>query len=215
MVSELNARQQPTSASNPTGNAFVCDETDLTSTHQAQRLAAPELNRVWRIKNPSRVHPHSGHPIAYHLHPAQGPCLLAQADSQVAQRGLFTTKNLWVTPHVDGQLYPAGTYVFQSSRDSGLGQWTQQDRSLLGSDPVLWYTFGVTHFVRPEDYPVMPCDVIGFTLKPVGFFEANPALDVPPEDAGGSCCTPSTSTAASQQQQEHLQNVSSNFRSRL
>jgi len=51
-----------------------------------------------------------------------------------------------------------------------------QDRSLLGSDPVLWYTFGVTHFVRPEDYPVMPCDVIGFTLKPVGFFEANPAL---------------------------------------
>jgi len=68
----------------------------------------------------------SGHPIAYHLHPAQGPCLLAQADSQVAQRGLFTTKNLWVTPHVDGQLYPAGTYVFQSSRDSGLGQWTQQ-----------------------------------------------------------------------------------------
>lgn len=68
----------------------------------------------------------SGHPIAYHLHPAQGPCLLAQADSPVAQRGLFTTKNLWVTPYVDDQLYPAGTYVFQSSRDSGLGQWTQQ-----------------------------------------------------------------------------------------
>jgi hypothetical protein len=53
---------------------------------------------------------------------------------------------------------------------------TLQDRSLLGSDPVVWYTFGVTHFVRPEDYPVMPCDAIGFTLRPVGFFEANPAL---------------------------------------
>lgn len=51
-----------------------------------------------------------------------------------------------------------------------------QDRSLLGADPVVWYTFGVTHFVRPEDYPVMPCDTIGFTLRPVGFFEANPAL---------------------------------------
>jgi hypothetical protein len=70
--------------------------------------------------------PRSNEPIAYHLHPAHGPCLLAQPDSPVAQRGLFTTKNIWVTPHEDAQLYPAGTYVFQSSRDSGLGVWTQQ-----------------------------------------------------------------------------------------
>lgn len=72
----------------------------------------------------------SGEAIAYHLHPAQGPCLLAQADSPVAQRGMFTTKNLMVTPYAEGQLYPAGTYVMQSSRDSGLGQWTQQVRCL-------------------------------------------------------------------------------------
>lgn len=154
----------------------------------------------------------SGAPIAYHLHPAQGPCLLAQPNSPVAQRGLFTTKSLWVTPHVDGQLYPAGTYVMQSTRDSGLAVWTQQvcvvhgagdgglgwqegekawfvgvvetscvltdhyhlhytpllpplcclqDRSLLGADPVLWYTFGVSHFVRPEDYPVGCCVLVG------------------------------------------------------
>ncbi len=37
-----------------------------------------------------------------------------------------------------------------------------QDRSLLGRDPVIWYTFAFTHFVRPEDYPVMPCDTTGF-----------------------------------------------------
>jgi hypothetical protein len=56
---QLNARPQPTCVvNNPTGNAFVCEETDLTSVHQAQRLAAPELNRVWRIKNPSRQHPY-------------------------------------------------------------------------------------------------------------------------------------------------------------
>jgi primary-amine oxidase len=33
---------------------------------------------------------------------------------------------------------------------------------------------------RPEDWPVMPVATIGFMLKPVGFFERNPALDVPP-----------------------------------
>ena len=45
---------------------------------------------------------------------------------------------------------------------------------------VLWYTFGVTHFVRPEDWPVMPVEYTGFLLSPFGFFDRNPALDLPP-----------------------------------
>eukprot|EP00878_Enallax_costatus_P018606 GHUV01019596.1.p1 GENE.GHUV01019596.1~~GHUV01019596.1.p1 ORF type:complete len:681 (+),score=180.46 GHUV01019596.1:3034-5076(+) len=213
VVCELNAQQQPTGPSNPAGNGFICQETELTTVHQAQRTAAPELNRVWRIKNPGKQHPHSGQPIAYHLYPAQGPCLLAQPDSAVAKRAFFTTKNLFVTPYQDGQLYPAGQYVFQSQNDTGLKQWTQEDRSLLGADPVLWYTFGVTHFVRPEDYPVMPCDQIGFLLKPVGFFVCNPAIDVPPEDpahSAGDCCNAAGAAGSSK-----LPDVSSDIMSRL
>jgi primary-amine oxidase len=34
--------------------------------------------------------------------------------------------------------------------------------------------------VRPEDWPVMPVEYTGFLLSPFGFFDANPALDVPP-----------------------------------
>ena len=45
---------------------------------------------------------------------------------------------------------------------------------------MLWYTFGVTHFVRPEDWPVMPVEYAGFLLSPFGFFDRNPALDLPP-----------------------------------
>jgi primary-amine oxidase len=35
----------------------------------------------------------------------------------------------------------------------------------------------------------MPCDYVGFTLKPVGFFDRNPSLDVPPpqHDNAGHC----------------------------
>ena len=44
---------------------------------------------------------------------------------------------------------------------------------------MLWHTFGVTHFPRPEDWPVMPVDHCGFTLRPVGFFDRNPTLDLP------------------------------------
>ena len=47
---------------------------------------------------------------------------------------------------------------------------------------MVWYTFGHHHVPRPEDWPVMPVAMIGFTLKPVGFFERNPALDVPPPE---------------------------------
>ena len=63
-------------------------------------------------------------------------------------------------------------------------QWTAADRSLVDTDVVCWYTFGVTHFVRPEDWPVMPVEYTGFLLSPVGFFDQNPALDVPASSNG-------------------------------
>jgi hypothetical protein len=44
---------------------------------------------------------------------------------------------------------------------------------------VLWYVFGAHHVARPEDWPVMPVSTIGFMLKPSGFFDGNPALDLP------------------------------------
>jgi primary-amine oxidase len=54
---------------------------------------------------------------------------------------------------------------------------------LVGTDIVAWYTFGVTHIPRPEDWPVMPVEYCGFHLIPVGFFDANPALDVAAPEA--------------------------------
>ncbi|MEP6798533.1 MAG: hypothetical protein ABI890_10310, partial [Lapillicoccus sp.] len=51
-------------------------------------------------------------------------------------------------------------------------------RSVRDTDVVLWYVFGIHHITRPEDWPVMPSDVVSFALKPFGFFDRNPALDV-------------------------------------
>jgi len=44
---------------------------------------------------------------------------------------------------------------------------------------VVWYSTGFTHVPRPEDYPVMPTESIGFKISPSGFFANNPALDAP------------------------------------
>ena len=52
---------------------------------------------------------------------------------------------------------------------------------------MLWHTFGLTHFPRPEDWPVMPVDYAGFTLKPVSFFDRNPTLNVPAAPKSHCC----------------------------
>ena len=60
-------------------------------------------------------------------------------------------------------------------------KWTRANRSLEDEDVVLWYTMGVTHIPRLEEWPVMPVHHAGFKLMPCGFFASNPALDVPKE----------------------------------
>jgi primary-amine oxidase len=75
--------------------------------------------------------------------------------------------------------WPCGEFCNQSERDDdGLGAWTAQDRPIEDTDIVLWYVFGIHHITRPEDWPVMPADTVSFWLKPAGFFDRNPALDV-------------------------------------
>lgn len=44
---------------------------------------------------------------------------------------------------------------------------------------VLWYTGGMHHVVRAEDWPVMPVVTHSFELRPFDFFGENPALRAP------------------------------------
>jgi primary-amine oxidase len=67
----------------------------------------------------------------------------------------------------------------QSPGGDGLLAYSR-GRDIENTDLVVWHTFGVTHIPRPEDWPVMPVEYSGFSLMPVGFFERNPALDLPP-----------------------------------
>jgi primary-amine oxidase len=130
--------------------------------------------------NPERANG-LGQPVAYKLVPTIAtPTLLASPSSSVAARAGFARHNLWVTPYRRDERRAAGNYPNQHEGGDGLPRWTAADRAIADTDVVLWYTFGVTHFVRPEDWPVMPVEYTGFLLSPVGFFDRNPALDLPP-----------------------------------
>jgi primary-amine oxidase len=136
------------------------------------------VGRTWHLVNPS-VTNGLGQPVGYALHPEGQPTLLADPSSSIAKRAAFTTKHLWVTAQSDEERYPSGRFVNQNPGLTGIDTWTAADRDIDGTDIVVWHTFGLTHFPRPEDWPIMPVDYTGFTLKPVGFFDRNPALDAP------------------------------------
>ena len=148
-------------------------------------MVDPSTSRVWKIVNPHSEN-RLGIPVAYKLVPGSTPTLLADPDSSVAKRAGFATRNLWVTPYAPDERRAAGEYPNQHAGGDGLPKWTEADRPIVDTDVVLWYSFGVTHVPRPEDWPVMPVEYAGFMLLPVGFFPRNPALDVPPSP--GALC---------------------------
>ncbi|HUY22856.1 MAG TPA: primary-amine oxidase [Acidimicrobiales bacterium] len=186
-VYEVDSRPVPPGPENPWANAFAPVATLLATEAAAQRVVEPAASRYWKIVNPQSEN-RLGIPVAYKLLPGPTPTLLADAGSSVARRAGFATRNLWVTPYAPDERRAAGDYPNQHAGGDGLPKWTTQDRPVTERDIVVWYSFGVTHVPRPEDWPVMPVEYAGFHLVPVGFFDRNPALDVPPPPA--ACHTP-------------------------
>ena len=90
--------------------------------------------------------------------------------------------HFWATAHHPRELYAAGDYPNQSDPDAapGLPSYAKQNRSLDNTSLTVWHTINAHHVVRPEDWPVMPVCYAGFNLKPMGFFERNPAINLPP-----------------------------------
>jgi primary-amine oxidase len=121
-----------------------------------------------------------GGQVAYKLVPGANTFPFFHQDSPQWKRGGFVRNHLWVTAYDAHERYAAGDYPNQQQGGDGLPAYVQHNRSLEQTNVVTWYTFGSNHIVRPEDWPVMPVDALGFSLKPAGFFNGSPALDVSP-----------------------------------
>jgi primary-amine oxidase len=49
----------------------------------------------------------------------------------------------------------------------------------MNTDIVAWYTVGFHHVPRVEDWPQMPTMWHTFSLRPFGFLNKNPTMDLP------------------------------------
>ncbi|BBZ04550.1 amine oxidase [Mycolicibacterium chitae] len=168
---------EPMGPDNPYGLALVQRNVPLRTESEGMQDMNFATQRAWKVVNTNVVNGLGGHP-SYKLVPGGALPAMFDPQSPVFARATMIGHTLWVTPNHPDERWPAGEFVNQSSTDTGLGAWTRANRSIDNTDVVLWYVFGIHHITRPEEWPIMSVDVVSFWLKPSGFFDRNPALDV-------------------------------------
>lgn len=185
---EEDSVAMPWDSSNPSGTGYVTKKNPLTTSTYSDSA----VNRVHKIINKSKINPTSGQPVAYAIHSPAKQMLLAHPESWHGKRARYAYHPFWVTKHQDQELYSAGDYTYQSLPEDlphpagDLATWANRKDNVEQEDIVVWHSISLTHNPRPEDYPVMPCDTMTVSLKPSGFFEYNPALDVPQSTQGSN-----------------------------
>lgn len=182
-VHEVEFEAAPLGPENPYGNAIRIHDRLLSSEAHAARELDLRKGRYWKVVNPNSKNG-LGNPVAYKLAPGGNALPFLDEEAPVAKRAGFMFKHFWATSFDPKELYPAGWYPNQSDPGEGLPKWIKADRSLENAEIVTWYTLSFSHLPRPEDWPVQPVVYAGFHWMPDGFFDENPALDVPPGNGG-------------------------------
>jgi len=178
-VYEVDTVLDPIGDENPHGNAFSTKKTLIENEQEGARTIDPFAARYWTVVN-SKKKNYMGEPVSYKISPGENLLPFSHPDSVVNKRAGFMNKHLWVTQFNEKELYASGDYPQQHSGGDGLPKWIKEKRDIKDKDLIVWYTLGHTHIPRLEDWPVMPVAYTGFSIKPSGFFDKNPALDVPP-----------------------------------
>ncbi|KAF4831072.1 Copper amine oxidase 1 [Colletotrichum tropicale] len=166
---------------NPHGIGYGVIETTVEKT--AGLDLDVDTNRTFKITNPNSLNPVNGKPVAYKIMAPPFQKLMGDSESYNHKRAEFADHNIYVTTHRDRELYAGGWYTNQSRGGTGVRTWAERNETLTpNSDIVVWVQFGINHVPRIEDFPVMPVEILKVHLKPVNFFDKNPALDVPPSE---------------------------------
>jgi primary-amine oxidase len=177
-VVEMNTATIPPTSKRSSDEWFAAQATVLKRERDARRDIEMAFSRWWKIINPEVVTDLGQHP-GYELRPGHNTMPHAGPRSAVRRRFGFIDHHLWVTAYSPDELYAGVRFFGVDYVAEGLPRWVQANREIANRDVVIWYTLGVTHLPRPEDWPIMPAHRAGFALIPFGFFTQNPAMDVP------------------------------------
>ena len=176
VTDRLVPQQQP--AGQPRRSIWVVKSETVHTEAEGRLSAHASQPALWRVVNLANRGP-MGYPVSYQLKPGHSATSLLAADDNPQVRGGFSQYQLWVTRQSDGERFAAGPYPTGAKQADGLPVWTKANRSVDNTDLVVWYTMGMHHVPRAEDWPVMPVAWHELEIRPFDFFERNPALDLP------------------------------------
>ncbi|HVY72041.1 MAG TPA: hypothetical protein VHH73_19060 [Verrucomicrobiae bacterium] len=177
-VKEINTVPARGRRDNPYKNAWEAVATVFGKEKDATRDLSAATHRHWAVFNPN-VQTALGHYPSYLIEPA-GNAVPLMAENTPSRRLLgFINHPFHATRYHEGEYYAGGEYPNQINRPNNVETWSKRNDPINNEDVVVWYTLGMTHAPRPEEYPVMPVSHARFRLVPKGFFTRNPALNVP------------------------------------
>ncbi len=173
----------PVVADNTRGGPRTSTMQTVQRTVATEKQAAQKFDptTIRLLSNPGKNNK-VGNPVSYQLIPyAGGTHPIAKGanfgkDEWIYNRLSFMDRQLWVTRYNPDELFPEGKYPNRSKHDTGLGQFTADDQSIVNTDNVVWLTTGTTHVARAEEWPIMPTEWVHALLKPWNFFDATPTL---------------------------------------
>jgi primary-amine oxidase len=128
---------------------------------ETSRPASAENFRSWRVVNPDSKNA-LGLPRSYELIPGGNGIFRGGSEEKFAQA------ELWVVRHHPKE-HPNDNRQLRAALPSYLN-----DESVIGENVVLFYALHMHHLPRTEDWPGMPVEWVGFTLRPRDFLDKSP-----------------------------------------
>lgn len=181
LVEEMNTSPVPANKNNPWGNAFVMQMSLMKNEKEAKRMLNAVSNRHWMIANGNETN-RLGQQKSYVLMPGHNASPMSLSGSGQRKMADFLENQFWATAYREGEYFPAGDYPNSRGIKDGLPLWIEDNETLERKDVVVWYNMGITHIVRPEDWPIMNVHTMGFSLVPFGFFDNSPVVAIGDKD---------------------------------
>ncbi len=176
LVEEMNTVTVPPVKENVYNNAFARKSSLIKNEADGHRSLNPSSNRHWMVADAKATNSR-GQMKSYMIMPGSNTLPYSGIPSGQRKMADFLESQVWVTAFKENERHPAGEYPNTRGIKDGLTSWISDDQDLVSKDVVLWYNLGVTHLVRPEDWPIMNTHTLGFSLVPFGFFESNPVVE--------------------------------------
>ncbi len=162
-VAEVNVSSIPAGPENPRLNGFRAVKTPLKTESEAQRDINLPTHRHWRIYNPG-IKTDLGHYPSYLLVPGDNSVPYVYPEGTSMKRAAFMKHHFWATAYRDEKSTRPGRTPTRTRASEGIPKWVSDDQSLENRDLVVWYTMGLTHVPRPEEWPIMANAGIGFKI---------------------------------------------------